>query len=114
MKTRTATAMVGTLLALLWSAPVLAQGGYIGARLGWTRTFTSLEVNGVKPENLDYQNNVLGGILGGYGFTPTVAFQAEVLWTPPPSTRSQPATRGADGRYPLRAAPPTLRRGPTR
>ena len=81
MKARTGSVMVGTLLALMWSAPVLAQGFYVGARAGWTRTYTTLELSTTRPDNVGHRNSVHGGILAGYNFNPTFAFQAEVLWS---------------------------------
>ena len=81
MKRQTATAAVLSVLALAVAAPVFAQGAYIGAKAGWTRTNTKLEVSGTKQENLDARNSVQGGIQFGYGFSPTVAIQADVLWS---------------------------------
>ena len=81
MRRQAVTATVVTLLTLVASSPVFAQGVYLGARAGITRTNTSLEIQGVKPANVDALTGGGGGILAGYRLTPSVALQLEVLFS---------------------------------
>lgn len=81
MKKQTVTATVVTFLTLVASSPVLAQGIYLGARAGVSRSNTTLRIQGVQPKDVMGLTNGAGGILAGYAFGPMIAVQAELLWS---------------------------------